>query len=363
MINIRASYLISMLEYMKKGNILAADIAKLRLYLAILILTIMMAVLLPACRSSIPATPLERVTLQLKWLHQAQFVGFYMAQENGYYEQEGLEVLFLEGGPEIDISKEVITGRADFAVTSPEELLINRSRSDPLTAIAAVYRHSAVLFLSKAGSEIVRPQDFAGKTVSASAPVGASDFEIQFLSLMKQLQIDVSGIQVVPYDASYAGFIRGDVDITPAYFTGGLIKLRQQGLDLNLIWPSDYGIHFYSDILATSESMVADNPELTTRFLRASLRGWQDAISHYEQAASVTLKYAGSTDLEVQTAMMEAMLPLVNTGEDSIGWMKANVWRDMYHILEEQDLLARQYDVEKAYSLNFLEQVMRSDQE
>jgi len=103
--------------------------------------------------------------------------------------------------------------------------------------------------------------------------------------------------------------------------------------------------------------MISEKPDLTTRFLRASLKGWQDAVEDYHQAVAITLKYAQVKGLELQTAMMEAMLPLVHTGEDRIGWMEAEVWQGMYQILLEQQLLENPFDIEQAYPLRFLNSI------
>jgi NitT/TauT family transport system substrate-binding protein len=175
--------------------------------------------------------------------------------------------------------------------------------------------------------------------------------------MMKKLGLDIKKLKIVNFDPDYVAFYKGEVDVTAAFATGGLIKMRQKGLKLNIIWPSDYGIHFYSDTLATTDRLIAENPGLVSRFLRASLKGWQDAIEDYKQAVNVTLKYSQIKDPELQTAMMEAMLPLVHTGEDRIGWMKPERWQGMYKILFEQKLLARPFDVSQAYTLQFLKEI------
>ena len=320
--------------------------------------SIMLLITVVACKSQQAKRTPDEVTLQLKWVHQAQFAGFYMAQEKGYYAKENIKVTFLEGGQGIDIAQRVVSGQADFGVLTPEFIFMKRSQGAPLTAIAAIYRRSAVVFVAMADSGIVRPSDFMGKTVATGDPGGSQkDFELQFYAMMKRLGLAVSKVKIVPYDPAYAAFYNGEVEVTPCYSTGGLIKMRQKGLKLNLIWPSDYGIHFYSDTLATTDRLISEKPDLVTRFLRASLKGWQDAIEDYRQAVTVTLKYAQIKDQEFQTAMMEAMLPLVHTGEDQIGWMKAEVWQGMYQILLEQRLLARPFDVNQAYTLRFLKEI------
>jgi NitT/TauT family transport system substrate-binding protein len=336
---------------MKKGDEVMRTIIRIFLILLLLIDVF-------ACESQQAKRVPDEVTLQLKWVHLPQFAGFYMAQEKGYYAQENIKVNFLEGGQGIDSAESVISGKADFGVVAPEDVLIKRSQGTSLVAIAAIYRRSAVVYISMADSGIIRPADFLGKKMAAAGTAGAvRDLEFQLYALMKKLRLDSKKLKIVTYDPDYVAFYKGEVDVTAAYATAGLIKIRQKGLKLNLIWPSDYGIHFYSDTLVTTDRMISGKPDLVTRFLRATLRGWREAIGDYRQAVAVTMKYSQIKDLELQTAMMEAMLPLVHTGEDQIGWMKAEVWQGMYQILLEQKLLAKPFDVGQAYSLRFLNEV------
>jgi NitT/TauT family transport system substrate-binding protein len=311
-----------------------------------------------ACERQEDKKVLDEVTVQLKWVHQAQFAGLYIAQEKGYYSRENIKIDFIEGGQDIDNAEAVISGKAQFGVVSPEDVLISRSRGAPLQAIATIYRRSAVVFVAMADSHITRPQDFPGKTVAVGGEVGAiRDFEFQFHALVKKLGLDLSKISVVSWDPNYLAYLKGDVDVTPAYSTGGLIRLRQKGLKFNLIWPGDYGIHFYSDTLVTTDGTIREKSGLVTRFLRATLKGWQEAIQDYERAVAITLKYANVKDPQLQTAMMEALLPLVHTGEDHIGWMRPEEWQGMYDVLLEEKILKAPFEVNQAYTLRFLEDI------
>jgi NitT/TauT family transport system substrate-binding protein len=311
-----------------------------------------------ACAPREGKRTLDEVTVQLKWVHQAQFAGFYWAQEKGYYAQENLKVRFQEGGQGIDSAQPVISGEADFGVITPEDVLIKRSQGAPLTAIAAIYRRSAVVFVALADSGIIRPADFLGKTVAAAGSGGAvRDFEFQFQALIKRLKLNPSRIKLVSYDPDYTDFYARKVDVTAAFLTGGVIKMRQKGYKLNLIWPGDYGVRFYSDTLVTNEGLMAQKPELVTRFLRATLKGWREAVGDPEGAAAVTLKYAQIKDLKFQKAMMEALLPLVHTGEDQIGWMKTKDWERMHGIMLEQGLIPGPLNLEKVQTVSFLERV------
>jgi NitT/TauT family transport system substrate-binding protein len=141
------------------------------------------------------------------------------------------------------------------------------------------------------------------------------------------------------------------------YATGGLVRARQAGYELNIIWPEDYNVRMYADTLITTDEMVTENPDLTLRFLRATLRGWQDAIENPETAVSATLKYALEADLETQSLMMDASLPLIHTGEDQIGWMRAEVWEGMHDILVEQGFLEQSFPFESTFTTQFLEDI------
>ncbi|RPJ15479.1 MAG: hypothetical protein EHM30_08665 [Desulfobacteraceae bacterium] len=325
--------------------------------ITVLILFILSCLLIFGCDKPQPPKAPDEVKLQLKWHHQVQFAGFYMAQEKGYYAAENIKVTFLEGGQDVDIAGSVIAGKADFGLMTPEAVLIDRSRNVPLTALAAIYRRSAAVFAAHADSGIVKPSDFTGKTVAAAGHGGAREFELQLRAMMKKLKIDISKVKITPYDPEYANFFSGKTDITAAYYTSGIIKIRKKGIKLNLIWPEDYGINFYSDTLVATEKLISENPDLVKRFTRASLKGWQDAIGDYREAVNVTLKYARIKDAEMQTGMMEAMLPLVHTGEESVGWMRPVIWKEMYETLLEQGLLEKPFNVDQAYTLRFIKEI------
>lgn len=309
--------------------------------------------ILTACGPKEIKPPSDEVTVQLKWVHQAQFAGYYVAREKGYYAEENINVSFLEGGPNTDLVEQVTEGRADFGVDAPEQLLTGVNRGKPIKAIAVIYRRNPMVFIAMADSGIERPADFLGRSVA----ILGSDAETQYYAMMKRLDLDQSQVELLPYSYDNAAFFNGEADITIGYATGSLIRIRQAGYNVNLIWPSDYGIHLYADTLFTTDQLIAQNPDLVTRFLRATLRGWREAIENPEEAVTATLKYAREADPQVQTEMMHASLPLIHTGQDQIGWMRTEMWQGMADILLEQAILTGPVDVNQVYTVQFLQQV------
>jgi NitT/TauT family transport system substrate-binding protein len=295
-----------------------------------------------ACSLSEPEEkPREQVRLQLKWLHQAQFAGYYLALEKGFYADENLHVTFIEGGHDIDQCEQLVYGKADIAVTAAETVFLRQTPGHPLVALAAIYQRSAVVFVAKRQSAIRRPDDFTGKTIAVGNmdSGGFVEAHVQFQALMQKVGVGTAGITVAPYDMLYADFLADIVDVTPSYITGGVIKLRNQGVDLRLIWPGDYGISFYCDTLVTSSEYLKNNRDTALRFLRATLKGWQYAIEHSEEAVDATMQYTKSKDRKMQLDMHEAQIPLVHTGLYPIGWMQKEVWQDMHDLLLQQGFL------------------------
>ncbi len=342
------------MEY--EGHLKAGERYTFQRVILLLSLIVMSAILLLSCQCQFkPKQPPDAVILQLKGRHQAQFAGFYLAQEKGYYSRENINVTFLEGEKDLAIVQRLVYEQADFAVIAPESVLTARSQGQPVTAIAAIYRQSPIVYVALFDSRILRPRDFLGKTVSTLDASGSQqDLQVQYYIMMKRLGLDSSETKLIAWDPVYTTFYGGEADITSCYSNAGLIEMRQKGLKLNLIWPSDYGVYFYSDLVVTRESLIKENPDLVARFLRATLRGWQDAVEDYEQAIPAVLKYSKDKDPQLQAAMMEAQLPLVHTGDDYIGWMKPEDWQAMYKTLLDYGLLAKPFDVNHAYTMQFL---------
>jgi NitT/TauT family transport system substrate-binding protein len=315
------------------------------------------ALLLPSCRLVSGQRP-DRVLMQLKWVHQAEFAGFYMAREKGYYERENIEVTFLEGERDLAIVQRVVFGEADFAVLPAESILTARGRGQPVTAVAAIYRQSPVVYVASTSSGILKPTDFVGRTIATQDASGSQqDLELQFTIMMRRLGLDTTTMKLIAWDPYYTNFYDGKADVTSCHSSSGLIEMKSRGLKLNYIWPSDYGVYFYSDMLATRDGLLAENPELVERFLRATLRGWQDVVEDYEQAVPVVVKYARIKDPQVQLAMLEAQLPLVHTGEDHVGWMRPDDWQAMYGAMRDHGMLDSQFDVSLCYDHRFLDRM------
>jgi NitT/TauT family transport system substrate-binding protein len=313
-------------------------------------------ILLTGCTGSPSPTdaPLTEITVQLQWIHQAQFAGLYAADQNGYYAEEGLAVTFVAGGPGVDGLSPLFEGSAQFGTATADQILVARSEGKPLQAFAVVYRRSPAVFMALKSTGITRPQDFVGKTIRTPAPNAPT-----LHAMMARLGISQDQYTEVDLPSDVDEFASGRIPVWAAYLNALTVSVQRAGYEVNIIYPDDYGVHFYSDSLIATDDFIAKNPDLTLRFLRASLKGWIFAVENPEKIGLMILKYVPDADPELANAQMIASIPLVNTGEDLIGWMKPQVWADMEKTLREQGVLTAPLDVTQAYTMQFLEEIYK----
>jgi len=317
----------------------------------VLLLVLSVTIGLSTCvstRSSSPSTP---ITLQLSWTHSAQFAGFYAADQNGDYAAEGLAVTFVEGGPDVDRQTPVLNGTAHFGLGGGVELITARADGKPVRVVATILRRDPFAFFTLAGSGITRPEDFVGKTLLVRP---------RALPILGAMMANV-GISPDQYTvnsrADFTALYSGEVDVATGFVTTQVLEAKRAGYNLNIIYPDDYGVHMVSDNIFTTDDFITTNPALMTRFLRATLKGWTYAIENPDRIGALVVKYNPKADAALETDVMALSLPLINTGEDHLGWIKPEVWTGMEQTLRAQNVLTKPVQVTEIYTLQFLQEI------
>ncbi len=226
----------------------------------------------------------EEVILQLRWHHQFQFAGYYMAAEKKYYQQKGLTVDIRPLNPSINPVVEVIEKRAHFGIGSTG-LLLERNNGQPVVALACLFQHSPLVFIARKDSRINTIKDFPGKRVMIGK--GNQDFEL--MVLLKKTGI-FQKVTLLPSSTDVMDLVRKKTDIFNAYLSNEPFVLEMQGIPVTVINPKNYGIDFYGDILFTSESLIKKKPHMVERFRQASLKGWHYALQYPEQTINLIKK-------------------------------------------------------------------------
>lgn len=235
------------------------------------------------------------MTIQLRWLHQFQFAGYYMALEKGYYEEAGLDVKLLEGGPSaLKPLDELMSGRSDFAITS-SGVVIDRMEGKPVQAVAAIMQTSPIVWITLKSANIQTVEDMAGKRAMLMPPPESAEL----LTVLRKDQYNNLNVEFQHTSFDVEDLIRGKTDAYDGYISNEPYVLTQQGVEYNLINPRDYGVNFYADVLVTRESLADRNPELVARVRDASLKGWEYALTNLEKSVQVIHeKYAPEKSID-----------------------------------------------------------------
>lgn len=264
---------------------------------------------------------LEQVKVQLKWLHQFQFAGYYAAIEQGYYKEAGLDVELLEGRPGLDPADVVLGGEADFGVGTPE-LLLSYAQSDPIVVLAVIFQHSPYVFITTKESGLDDIGDFAGKRIMIE-PQSA-----ELYAYLKREQIPLEDIEVLPHTFSVDDLINGKADAMSAYSTTEPFQLAEAGVPYSVFSPRASGVDFYGDCLFATQELVDERPELTKRFLDATLKGWRYAMDNPEEIIDLILKeYLPEGNRKALQFEAEKMRDLMHSKLVPIGYMYPGRWQ------------------------------------
>ena len=309
--------------------------------------------LLSACSAlQQPAEP-DKVTLQLKWRHSAQFAGFYLAQEQGYYAEENIDLTINPGGISedglINAIDEVMSDQAQFGVWSGDSLLAAYNQGQSVKAVSAIFQINPTAYFSLVESGIETPADLAGKRVAVA------DGNLFLPSVLHSADLTLEDIEVHPLSFDLTPLLTGEVDVWAGYLTDQVAKLEAQGHQLNVILAYDYGAFIYSDILFTTGDLLQQNPDLVQRFVRASMRGWEYALSHPDEAVAITLKIDPTLNEADIQAEMQATIPLIDAGQAALGHMDEVVWQTTQDIMLENDHISTHIDLTALYTNEFLE--------
>jgi NitT/TauT family transport system substrate-binding protein len=290
----------------------------------------------------------DQVTVRLKWFNQAQFAGFYVAQNNGAYKSAGLDVNIQPGGPDFPAVQMVTGGNEQFGVTGADQVLIARSKGVPIVALAVIYRRNPFVLFSLAKSGIKTPADYAGKKVGVK--IGGNE-ELIYRAVLAKAGIDKSKLTEIPVKFDMTPLLTGDIDVWPGYLINEVLAAKEKGFDVNIVYPVDYGVDLYADTLFTTEKMLKDKPDVVNRFVKATLAGWNGAIAAPEEAATITLKYGDKLTYDHELAMMKASIPLLKPDAKPVGYMDEAGWSAAQKLLVGAGFQKDPVNVADAFSI------------
>jgi len=327
-------------------------------YLLLVLSLLLSLSLLLACGPEPTPTqpPTEAVSLQLQWVTQAQFAGYYVALDKGWYRDEGIDLTINPGGPDLVPADLVTAGTSDFGTSLLADLIVNVQNGGPVISISQIQQTNGLLLLAHRSSGIEEPADFVGKRVG----VWLGGWEAQFNALIAREGLTSQDFDLVSQGFSMDPFLDGSLDVASAMIYNEYHVVLESGIkaeDLNLIDYANYGLDFPGDVLFTSRRLAEEKPDLCVRMLRASLRGWEYAVQHPEEAADIVLKYdaSGVQTHEHQLSMMQEIAKLVSLPVRPVGYTDRDDVRRTVDTLLSYGVLSQMVQPEDVFTNEFWE--------
>lgn len=277
----------------------------------------------------------RKVTLQLNWYPEHEHGGFYAALLDGIYNDHGLDVRIIPGGSKVAVAHQLVTGRADFALASADEVLLARSQSARLVALFAPIDQSPRCIMVHESSGITSLRDLHGRV----ALKGGSPF-VTFLEKRGFL----ANCEVVPFSGGIRGFLSNPELSQQAYNFSEPIQARRDGAKPHVLMLSDEGFNPYMGLVATLGSTIEEDPDLVRRFTAASREGWRKYLadsSGTNRHISQVSKQLGEELDEAFLAEGVAALEELCVPHDSpeFGQMTTERWQMLHDQMVELELI------------------------
>ena len=287
---------------------------------------------------------LTPVKLQLQWFAQAQFAGYYAALDQGFYEEEGLDVTILEGAVEIVPQQVVASGQAEFGLAWVPKALVSNEEGAGLVNIAQVFQRSGTLMVSWADSGITKPEDWAGKTV------GNWGFGNEFELTAAIEKFGVEDVNLVAQNFDMEALLNREVDAAEAMIYNEYAQVLEatneatgelyQPEDLSVIDFNDLGTAMLQDSVWVSADWLADNEETAVKFLKATFRGWMYCRDNPDSCVDIVLDAGPTLGRSHQTWQMNEINGLIWPSPNGIGVMDQGLWDQTIEVAVGQGVIS-----------------------
>lgn len=268
---------------------------------------------------------LEKVTVQLNWYAEAEHGGVYQAKADGTYEAAGFDVEIRPGGRATPVAAEVVLGRADFAITNADDVILFRDAGSDIVALMAAMQDNPRCILVRADSSMTSWEGLKGMSLQRQEGQGF----VEFLRARGVLE----GVKEVPYFNSVSNLVADPKIAAQAYSFAEPFLAQEAGADVRTWMVSDLGWNPYSSVLVTRGELVRDQSEMVARFVKATKKGWQHYLTDSTQGnqAILAANQHGMTAAALEfgsRALVELAQP-DNMPLEQVGKMTAERWQSL----------------------------------
>jgi len=278
---------------------------------------------------------LRPVAVQLNWYAEAEHGGVYQALADGTYEAAGFQVEIRPGGRATPVAAEVVMGRADFAITNADDVVLFRAQGADIVALMSAMQNHPRCILVRADSGVSSLDDLAGLTLQRQEGRGF----IEFLRRAGKL----AGVKEVPYHGSVSNLVGDPKVAIQAYSFAEPYLARGEGVEVRTLMVSELGWNPYSSVLVTRGALIREQPERVAQFVAATREGWRNYLSDPAAGnrAILAANQHGMTAEALQfgaTELVALAMPEPMTLQD-VGTMTAARWQELVLQMEQIELI------------------------
>ena len=253
--------------------------------------------------TSLFSNNLQQVSLQLMWLDQFQFAGFYIAKEKDFYQKAGLEVEFKKFHNSTNVLNEVLEKKADFGISSTS-LIVDKSKNKDVVVLGAIFQTSPLVLLALENSDLNSLKDLVNKRLMITQE------QLEFATLKAMLisqNIDINSIKILPHSLNTDDLVNKNTDLMLSYATNEPFLLKEKGYESKIFYPKDYGFDFYEDLIFTTGEFARNNPRIVKDFYEASMEGWRWAFDNLEQTVNIIYEKYNPQNKSKEALLFEAL--------------------------------------------------------
>jgi len=259
--------------------------------------------------------------IKLNWQNDMEFAGIYVAKEEGFYEDNGINLQILELNNATDDPIAALFSGADFAVTDSSKIATSKY-SGNVTILYDIFQKSPSVFLSMKSSGIKTPKDMEGKRIAIKNDIWYSIFFLMMnaagANISRCTLVNVSEVYGDAYDMT--PFYNGSVDVWSGYIGSETVEAQMNGYEINIIRPEEYVTQSIAGLIIAKKETVSKEPSFVRDFIKATLEGWEYALSNRNDTAHIVSLYNGMT-VEYNLYAITDMTPYIYTGLQPLGYV------------------------------------------
>jgi NitT/TauT family transport system substrate-binding protein len=294
----------------------------------------------------------QEIGLALNWFPEAEHGGYFAALVHGYYNEAGLKVKILSGGPSSSVLQRVAGNRVAFGIENADRVLLARAQEADVVAVMAPLQISPRAIMVHAASGFQRINDLADVTLAVNSGAAWAQY------LKKKVRL--RNVRFVPYSGNVAQFLVNQNYAQQAYVFSEPFVAREKGAAVKCLLVAETGYNPYTSLLVTSGDTIRNRPELVRKFVSASIRGWQTYLERPDETNRHIHEINPEMGVEILTFGVQSLRPLCIDGLPSLkslGRMTAERWKTLADQLVAADVLtAARVQPQRAFTTEFLPQ-------